>query len=205
MLKHSLEIVNNLEGYLKSQCIAHQTRDRVGILTFSAAAEWGGEPYAHHINVSVRDFWITVQVPVEVPRTDKVITRLAKFCSRVNLDDNTGGFLVLDYPEGRLLYRMRVDCMEDRYGMIESRLPLPARMVNHYMKVIPLLIQGKSSVEEAVKVLDRSCPVYGTPRLVPPRPKQERQDEILLEERKRLLRKAIEDYLREKQNQSENP
>lgn len=199
MLKHSLEIVNTLECYLKSQCIAYRVWDRAGILTFSASAEWGSEPYAHRINVSVRDFWITVQVPVEIPRTDKLITRMAKFCSRVNLNDNSGGFLILDEAEGRLLYRMRVHCAGDLHEIIEWHLPQPARRVNHYMDVIPLLIQGKSSVNEAVKNLERKHPVYGMPRLFPHRPKQAQQDAPLLEERRMLMRKAIEAYFKERE------
>ena len=204
MLTHSMTIMDALKCCLKDGNISCRVQDRLGTLTFSAASEYDGEAFLHHINVSIGDLWVTVQVPAEVPDADKVVTRMAKFCCRVNLSDNTGGFLVLDIKEGRLLYRMRIACGEtDIYRTLEARLPLAAGRVSHYMCVIPLLVKGKISVEEAVKKLDRQNPFHTIPRLVTPRPKQERPDAAVLEERRRLLGTAIEAYLREKPEQAE--
>lgn len=202
MLNPSWLIVDSLKMYLKNCRIPYNIREQVGILTFSAAAETGGEAYDHHINVSARDFWITVKVPVEIPRSEKVNIRLARFCARVNLTDNTGGFLAMEEREGRLLYRLRVVCIGDLDRILETMLPLPAQMVHHYSQMVRLLTQGKISQEEALRTLGRNFPVYSTPRLAPPVKKDPENRDPAMEERKRLLRKAIEEYLREK-SQSE--
>ncbi len=155
MLNYPYNIESQITRYLSWNRIPYHSLDKVGIITFSATVGSKSERYEFYVNISNNSFFITVTSPIKVPQNEKVVVRLAKFCCQANQADNSGGFLLLDYQKGLLLYRMRIACSGESSFLIEKRLPHPARMLDYYSQVFPPLIQGKCTILEAMEQLEQ--------------------------------------------------
>jgi len=201
MFRYSSGIFDTLEEYLSQRNIPYRAYRRFGMLRFSAALDQGTELYEFRVNVSTRGFWVDVPVPVEIPQKEKITTRLAKFCCRVNLCDRSGGFLVPDSEQEKLVYRLCVSCSGEMGREAGEALTVPPRMVRHYLIVVERLVQGKLSVEEALRVLDKDWRYEYPARLTAPAPKA--PEDPALEQQLRRLQEAVEAYFRSLEQQNE--
>lgn len=168
MLRYTPEICFEIINYLTDHKIPYRVYENVGLITFRAISKGGLDKYQYRVNISQNSFWIEVSAPVVVPQKEKVMDRMERFCCRANLRDNTGGFLVLNEDREKLMYRLRVPCFADPEEVIRTTLPVPAQMLDHYKEQIALLVQGKRSVNEAMKHLDRTCRWNRSSCLLPP-------------------------------------
>lgn len=151
MLNHSVEVFKAITDYLTWQHIPYRAYNPGGIVIFSASTTDSENLYDYRVNISKNDFWVEATAPIKVPQTEKIQMRLLKFCNYVNRIDRSGGFLVLDWDAGKLLYHMTVPFAYDHCGRVDELLPVPASMLNRYCGAIRRLIQGTTSVEREVK------------------------------------------------------